>query len=187
MHFIQMLKSNIYLAHIKRALLKNKLLAIFLLSVFLTQVYPFYLIPIPTSLFSSLTLGKIIIVALSFYFFAFKNKKVLCLVDSNKTVFSIIALFILGQSLSIINATDLLLFIKVYHNTLLSILIFYLSLLFISERKKVIHIITNFILITGIVFIFFEIIFRTFFNGIFPLIIKLFQKEIIDAYLRFLN
>lgn len=159
----------------------SKLFYLFLFGVIMTQIYPFYVIP-ESTLLTTLTIGKITI-ALVFLYIALIEKNALKSIErGKKTLLFIICAYLLGQTFSILGAYDVWLFVKIYHNSLLSVAIFILSIIFVKSSKKSQLTSTSFILLTGTLFVISEMVFRMFFESVYPLFSRFAQKEILDAY-----
>lgn len=166
-----------------KSVTNKKLLFFFLSAFFLTQIYPFYITGAHSSLLSTLSLGKIFISVTFFIVLYSRKKELLNLYSSKKVVFTILGLFLFGESLSVLSVNDVYSFFKIYHNTILAILIFMLTAFFIKSNKNNIVVFRTFISISAISYIVFELIFRLFFSSVFPIFSQYAQKEIVDAYL----
>lgn len=144
---------------------------------------PFYFAPIANRLFSSHSLAKSTLVGLFIYIIIIYTKAFSEFISKNRLLFIILVLYFLGQSLSVIYSSDILLFWKSYHNVIINIIIFTLSYFIISSNEKSSKIIDKFILFTGITLIIFELVFFLFSNYLVPLLSFILQKEIMDSYL----
>src|SRR3990167_2298052 len=86
--------------------IRNNLLPIFFFLLFLIKLAPFYFLPIESKLFVSHTLAKAGVVALLGILLIFDFKKIVGLINKNRVLFSLLALFFLGQSLPVLAAED---------------------------------------------------------------------------------
>lgn len=164
--------------------LNNILIFLFLFSIFLIKIYPLYFLPVQNPLFSSHTLSKLLIVSVFLILFVKKRIKIQNTIQANKFLFLIIFLFILFQTLSILPASDVGMFLKTYHNTVVSLIIFFSVLfLFQGNGKRALNKLTLFVIFTGFISVSIETFFRLFFPYLFPIFSLLVQKEIVNAYM----
>ncbi len=165
----------------KKALLKfSSTIALpsFILSLFLLKIYPFYVLPIQSSIFTSHTLAKVILIAIFFLYIPFtkpvRGKQM-------KIVLFLIASFLLSQSLSILVANDIISFFKIYHNTVISLIIFILAYYLTLENKNNFKIFTLFSITMASILTLLEAIFRIIPTFFFPLISFFIQEEVVNA------
>lgn len=157
------------------------IILLFLLTLFLIKAPPFYYSTYPSKVFSSHTLGKIIIIGLFFVTILAKYFQTQKVFERHKKLLLFLGLYILAQSLTVLVAEDVVYFWKAYHNLLIGLFIFYLAFMFVS--KKTISLFNRFVLLTGAVLILLELLFFLFTGEIMPFIKNLVQKEVLDAYL----
>lgn len=162
---------------------QNKLLFFFLFAMLLLKIYPFYLLPIQNVIFSSHTLVKLIVIFTTIALFLGNYNKTVEIITKNKLLFILLFAFFLGQTASIIPAKDIALFLKFYHNTVLSIFIFLFSFILCLKRKNTPRVVFYFIVMTGTAIVLSELIFRIFNDSLLPFFIAVFQKEIVDTFL----
>lgn len=160
---------------------KNKLLFLFLSSILVIRIYPFYIVPIQNALFSSHTLAKIIISCVILVLITSNFRRITKFISENKLLFVLISAFLVGQTLSIIFAADMSLFLKSYHNLIISIFIFLIGFLLIKMNPKSITVVNSFVVFLGVLTIFMDLFVQLFFNtfsGFFNLFI---QNEVASA------
>lgn len=175
-----MVEFGMNLNKILTVLSRNIALFLFLCSIFLLKLYPFYFIPINFTLFSTYTLAKILIFLVSTYFIFVKYDAITQLVKGNKVAFVLLFLYFFGQSISVLGAKDLLIFLKFYHNVIISILIFTLSFL-LASKKKMFPIFFFFSLFLGALLVLLEAVFRSSIDFSLPLLTMILQKDIADT------
>lgn len=163
--------------------LKARFLFIFLFALFLIKAPPFYFLPILNRLFSSHTLGKLIIFFIFIALLTSNFKKISLILKQNKTTFLLIMLYFLGQSLSVVTSGDIILFWKSYHNVIIALTIFLLSYFIVKLKKENIRIITLFVIATGVTLTLLELLYLLFPQYLVPLFKLVIQKEVLNAYL----
>ncbi len=168
---------------IKNIFKSHLLFYVFFISIFLIKAPPFYYVPITNSLFSSHTLAKILIIFSLSLYLVLNISKVRLLINKNNHIILVLSLFFLTQSLSIITASDIIFFLKSYHNIIIAMFIFLLSYFMAFLNKSILSMIFNFILITGVFLVFLELIFFIFPYYLLPFFRLIIQKEVLDAYL----
>jgi len=172
------------MSNLRVTLSKNALFYYYIVVMALLKIPPFYYYPISNRLFSSHTLVKELLIILLLLTLLTKHKLISFVLNKKKLVLIILLFFFFTQSISIINAKDLVLFGQYYHNLILFIVVFFLSLIHFSEKQnKRLSIIINLILILGVVLILGELLIFYSFNYLEPLIKSIFQNEYLDALL----
>ena len=161
----------------------NILFSLFLFSLFILKLYSFYVIPVPNVFFASHSFAKIILFSVSGIFLLGNFNKISDIIKQNKILFTLLLLYFIGQSLSIIPTIDIILFFRFYHNVILYIIIFCLTHFMVLKNKKRLEIITKFILFTGTIIVFYDLLLLVFFQYLKPIFMAVVQKEIVDAYL----
>lgn len=157
------------------------LLIIFLFSLFLAKATPFYYLPFTSKLFSTHTLGKGLLAGLFVVIMIARFENISRLIKKNIIVFTLVGIFFLAQSLSVVVAADITFFWRSYHNLIVAMFIFFLSYYFSSKRNNL-RIISKFVLVTGGILISYELIFFLFPEFVLPILQGLVQKEVLDAY-----
>lgn len=158
-------------------------LAIFFFFLFLIKLAPFYYVPIESKFFTSHTLAKSGIVGLLGILLIFDFKKILGTINKNRVLFSLLALFFLGQSLPVLDAEDVFLFWRGYHNIIASLIIFLITFYLLAKDKRNFQRLNKFILISGFVLVGIELIFVAFADRLIPILNVVLQQEVFDAYL----
>ena len=158
-------------------------LAIFFFFLFLIKLAPFYYVPIESKFFASHTLAKTGIVGLLGILLIFDFKKIIGVINKNKVLFTLLALFFLGQSLPVLTAEDVFLFWKGYHNIIASLVIFLITFYLLVKDKRNFQRLNKFILISGFVLVGIELIFVAFADKLIPILNVVLQQEVFDAYL----
>ncbi len=156
---------------------------LFLASIFLIKITPFYYLPIANKLFSSHTLAKLIIGLIFFISLLVNRNQIKKSLSENKKIFLLIILFFISQSLSIINTIDIILFWKSYHNLITALLIFFIGFLFIKPDRPVIRMLHIFLIFTGVIAVFLEVVFLIFPDQFLNFSSRFIQQEVLDAYL----
>lgn len=157
---------------------------LFFLTVFLLKFPPFYLLPFQSRLVSSHTLSKGLILVLFMYMAYSRRKQVLSLIRHN-TASVLVLVFFIAQSLSVIAATDIPLFLQTYQNSIFAVLLFLLSFLYAitGDRNKTKKILRLFFISCGVFFILFELAAILFPEQFVMFYKQFFQREMVDAYL----
>ena len=162
--------------------IRNNLLPIFFFLLFLIKLAPFYFLPIESKFFVSHTLAKAGVVGLLGVLLIFDFKKIVGVINKNKILFSLLALFFLGQSLPVLTAEDVFLFWKGYHNIIASLIIFLTTFYLVRNKRNFLKL-NKFILISGFILVGIELIFVTFADKLIPILNLVLQQEVFDAYL----
>jgi len=160
--------------------INNWLIFGFFVEIFIIKLPSFYYLLIPSKLYTSHSLSKIIIGLIFIVYFFINYKIIKSFIKEKKTVFILFLLFFLSQSLSIIKTIDIFLFWKIYHNLIISAFIFFLSF-FIAKFNKVN--LKSFLIFTGLIVIFLELFFLISPNFFLNFFSNIIQKEILDAYI----
>ncbi len=163
--------------------LKDKLIYIFLVTLFIIKLVPFYYFPIPSRLFSSHTLAKFMLGVIFLTILITNFKKLAGLIKKYNIVFGLILLFFLGQSFSVISASDVILFWRGYHNIIAALMIFVITFYLLMIRRGNSRLVSRFIIISGIILVFLELIYVLFANQLIPILKTVVQKEAAEAYL----
>lgn len=163
--------------------ISDNFLLVFFILLFLIKLTPFYYFPVESRFFASHTLAKAGIVALFGILLVLDFKKILRTLEKNKTLFGLLSLFLIGQSLSVILSEDIFLFWRGYHNILVSLTIFFLAFYLILKNKKNLEKITKFILISGFVLVGIELFYILFADKLIGILGVIIQHEVFDAYL----
>lgn len=156
---------------------------LFLAAIFLIKIPPFYYFPIPNKMFSSHSLAKVIIGIVFFIFFLINRNKMQSVINKKKLVFLLILFYLISQTISIINAFDIILFWKSYHNLFIILFVFFLSFLINSFFKQTTKLLEYFFIFTGITVIFLELFFLLFPTYSLSFFSYFIQQEVLDAYL----
>lgn len=160
----------------------NKVTVPFLVSMFLIKIYPFYILPLPGILGSSLTAAKLLIFFVFCEILYLNYHTINRILARNAVLFWLLGFFLLSQTLSILPASNLLAFLKIYHNTILFIATFLISY-FISLHKNALNNLRIFILLTATTLIAIDLIMQLYFVNILPFLKTYVQKEVIDVLL----
>lgn len=153
-------------------------LTLFLLAMFLIKIPPFYISPFTTKFLTSHVVAKLILGGL-FIFFIF-DSKIRTKLNSKLLFFPF--LFFLSQTLSVIKANDILLFLKDYQNVVFAFFIFLMGYIFVRGKDNL-SIIYNFILTTGLSVIIIDFTYLLF-SAQFISFIKVFvQQEMLPVYI----
>ena len=163
-------------------LIQKNSLAIFFVFLFLIKLAPFYFLPIESKFFVSHTLAKAGVVGLLGILLIFDSKKIAGVINKNKVLFSLLALFFLGQSLPVLTAENVFLFWKGYHNIIASLIIFLLTFYLVRDKKNF-EKLSKFILISGFILVGIELVFVALADKLLPLLNLVLQQEVFDAYL----
>jgi len=156
---------------------------IFLLALIFIKLPPFYFIPIPSPFFVTHTFAKVSIFLILTLIYIFDSDGIKNIFSKKSTLIKLIIFYFLSQSISVIKAGDILLFLKSYQNIISGILILILSAYFLKANIKRISKINLIIYWLGIFLIFLEFVF-IFFNHFFIDLIKnTLQKEVLSAYI----
>lgn len=157
-------------------------LVIFFIFLFLIKLAPFYFLPIESKLFVSHTLAKAGVVGLLGVLLIFDFKKILKVINDNQALFTLLALFFLGQTLSVLAAEDVFLFWKGYHNIIASLIIFLITFYFFRNRRNF-EKLNRFILVSGFILVGIELLFVALADKVLPFLSLVLQQEVFDAYL----
>jgi len=161
--------------------IKRHELILFFIALFLLKVPPFYVF-VRSQFFTIHVVSKVIIVFL-LLIKAIKND---FRTEGRKWVFVAVFLYLVSQSVSVINAENITYFWKKYQTIIGSITLFYLSYLMAKDTsyyKKIM----SFVYFAGLFMVTIEF-FLYVFPGFFMFLIKyFFQREIADLYLYNLN
>lgn len=168
-------------------ILKDKyLFLLFLISIFFVKFPPFYLLCNSSKFCVSHSVVKIII---SFIFLIVLSNLIrrgkLTKLTKNPLIILVFANFFI-QSTTIIQSIDISTFLKSYHNSLMVIIILFLSFYF-SRNKNHFKLIDRFIYFTGTIFIIFELVALLLPDIFLRLYQFIFQKEVVDAFLININ
>jgi O-antigen ligase len=157
---------------------KKQMLLIYLFSIFLLKLPPLYIFPtLPSRILTTYTLAKIIIIVL---FLLISMQKKLDFLDKMQKALTI--LFLISQSLSIISAIDTGAFLRIYHQTIISLLIYYEAIFFFSNQRNQNHL-TKFLFITLVICLIFESFFFFFTPIAKQLYSYIIEKNLYDYYL----
>lgn len=159
------------------------LFVIFLSALVFIKLPPFYFIPIPSSFFVTHTLAKALIFLIFSFINIFDFSRVKEVFSKKLTLIKLVIIYFISQSVSIIKADDVLLFLKSYQNIISGILILILGFYFLQINMKRILKINLMIYRLGIFFVLLELVF-VFFNHFFIDLTKNFlQNEVLSAYI----
>lgn len=160
---------------------KNILFTLLLIAIFILKFYSFYPLPIYSIFFATHTIAKALICLIALIFIFRKRKSLHLIYKKNKILFILLSFFVLGQSLSVISAEDIYLFLKFYHNTIISLLIISLGFALYPKAQYTTRILNYFGIIIGIVLIAIELFYFFFPAASYYLISTVIQKEFADA------
>jgi len=151
----------------------------FFFAAVLIKLPPFYLFPfLPSTLFTTHTLAKIVFLSLSII--SFNRLKSVAAGSTSFFVYFLLAVFFLTQSVSVFGAQNLGFFWKQYQNIIASILIFICTVLVI--RKEPLSRLDKFMYWLGIVILSIEALFL-FFTDIFSQLLQVsIQKDLWNLY-----
>lgn len=156
---------------------------LFLLSLILIKLPPFYFTSIPSSLFVTHTLAKGLFFFLFILINIFDFSRIKAMFKEKSILIVLLLIYFISQSVSIVKADDILLFLKSYQNIISGILIFLLGTYFLKINVKRVIKIYSVIFWLGVFLIFFELIF-VFFNNFSVIFLKTFlQNEVLSAYI----
>lgn len=153
-------------------------MTLFLLAMFLIKIPPFYISPFTTKFLTSHVLAKLILGGLFLYFII--NTKIRTKLNNKALIFPF--LFFLSQTISVIAAKDILLFLKDYQNIIFALLILILGFIY-GLNKKNKEIIFNFIIITGILVVVLDFVYFLFASQFLSFISNFVQKEALPVYI----
>lgn len=162
---------------------KNVLFSLLLLSIFILKLYSFYPLPVNSVFFASHTIAKAIICFVALIFIIKKRNNIHSIFKKNKIFFLLLTFYLFGQSLSVITTQDLYLFLKFYHNIIISVLIISLACFLYPKGQNNTRSLNKFGIVIGVILTAFEL-FYIFFPDISLQIINTYiQKEFTDAIL----
>ena len=154
----------------------------FLISLFLYRVPSFYIFDTASKLLVSHTISKVvdivIFISLLIIFFLKRRRYDL---QINMHLIVLLLLFILSQSLSLVNSLDVILFFKFYHNFILGIIIFLLTFFFVKQNK--IENFEKYLLSCGLILTLGAFIYSLFSNQILLILKPFIQNEFMYAFL----
>jgi len=159
----------------------NFQLAFFLLALFLIKLPPFYILPLQSRLYTTHTVAKLIIFFEFFFLLLISYKNDILAILKNST-FLLVTIYFISQSISIIHAKDIVFFLKYYQTTISVYLIFLLAFHLINNSSERIKKIFDFVIITGLICLFFEFIYIIFNNQITNLFNVFLQEEVLATY-----
>lgn len=154
------------------------ILIVFLLAVFLIKLPPLYFLSIPSKLYTTHVIAKLIIIGAPLYLLT--NNKIRKNIQNNKVI-KFPLFYLLTQSVSIIVASDVFLFLKDYQNLLASFLLFIIAFVF-AQKKDYANFINKFIILVGVIIIIIDLIFYLFSNQFIFITKNFIQIEAFSLY-----
>lgn len=116
---------------------RRTIFVMFLFSLFLFRIPPFYIASSSSFVFLTYNIGRILTLLVATHLIFTKRNNISHAINNNKFVFILLFLFFLSQSIPIINAINIVEYLKKYKDLIFFILIFINSYL-LSDRKTII-------------------------------------------------
>lgn len=158
--------------------LVNIALMFLFIAVFLIKLPPLYIFSTPSRLFTTHVLAKIILMGIFIYLFL--NIKTRKKITKNNAM-RVLLIYFISQSISIISANDVILFLKDYQN-LISSLVLFVTAFVLLQTQRYKRILFGFIVSTGIFIVGLDFIFYLFPNQTLSIVNELIQKEVLEYY-----
>jgi len=156
----------------------NALFVSFLICIFLIKA-PSLIFLFDNKLFTTHTLAKLVIIILFFLLIRSNKKKIINLLK--KKIFLIIFFFVMGISISILSAKDIIKYWQSYHNILIGLMIFINSFLIAKSFKF--KKIFNFLLFSSFFFVILELVLFLLKEKVVLLSNLFLQKEFFDFFM----
>lgn len=151
----------------------------FLVAIFTIKLPPIFITPIPSTLFTSHIIAKILITILALFLFINPHNRKNIL--NKNSILTVTLFYFITQSASVVKATDQFLFLKDYHSLIISLLLLYVAFIFGKNSKCWIKI-NRLIVIMGFIVISIDFLFYLFPTQFMSLVGDFLQKELVTLY-----
>ena len=160
----------------------NFFFTIFLISIFLIKLPVFYITPHQYKILTTHTLAKFLLLLLFLSILIKQIFKKNRLFNFNNIHILIPFLFFITQALSGLMVIDFFYYLKDLHNLFFAFLIFFISFFILRFNKNGLKIVTNFIVVTGLIVLLFDIVYFIFSQSFLNFIKLILEKESFPVY-----